>query len=124
MAEDNQNDIALTVRALKKCHILNELVIVSDGKEALTYLFSHEELEKPAVAILDLKLPFISGLEILSKIRENENTRNLPVIILSASIDENDRQKSILLGANDFLCKPIDFNEFVKMVSRICEQWL
>lgn len=124
MAEDNPNDVALTIRALKKCQIQNRLVVASDGKEAITYLFSPEMREKSAVVILDLKLPLIDGLEVLRQIRANENTRHLPVIILSASINENDRQKSIRLGANDFQCKPINFDEFVKLLCQIGAQWL
>ena len=124
VAEDNPNDVALTIRALKKCQIQNRLVVASDGKEAITYLFSPEMREKPAVVILDLKLPLIDGLEVLRQIRANENTRHLPVIILSASIDENDRQKSIRMGANDFQCKPINFDEFVKLLCQIGAQWL
>ena len=124
MAEDNPNDITLMVRALKKCQIQNRLVVVADGKEAITCLLSPEMQEKPAVVILDLKLPLIDGIEVLNQIRANENTRHLPVIILSASIDENDRQKSIQLGANDFQCKPVNFDEFVKLVYKIGAQWL
>ena len=124
IAEDNPNDTTLMVRALRKCQIRNRLVVVSDGKEALAYLFSPEMQEKPAVVILDLKLPFIDGLEVLRRIRADENTRLLPVIIFSASIDEKDRQKSMQLGANDFQCKPINFEEFVKLVCQIGTQWL
>ncbi|MHB1483777.1 MAG: response regulator [Saccharofermentanales bacterium] len=124
MAEDNTNDTALMQRALRKCQKPNKLIVVSNGKDALNYLTSSAENAKPSVIILDLKLPLIDGLEVLRQIRSDESIKHLPVIILSASIDENDRLKSINLGADDFLCKPINFDDFVKMVSRICEQWL
>jgi len=124
MAEDNPNDVALMLRALKKCRIENRLVIVSNGQEALTYLFSTQMEEKPAVIILDLKLPLFDGLEVLRRIRADENTRHLPVIIFSASIDENDRQRSFQHGASDFQCKPINFDDFMKLVNQIRIQWL
>jgi two-component system, response regulator len=124
LAEDNSNDVALTIMALKKIGVENRLVVVPDGREALSFLFSAELQENPAVIIMDLKLPFIDGLEVLRQIRSNENTQLLPVIILSASIDANDRIRSLELGANDFQCKPISFNEFVKLMQQICEQWL
>ena len=124
MAEDNSNDVTLMMRALKKCQIPNSLVVVSDGREALDYLFSPELQELPSVAILDLKLPFIDGLEVLHRIRADERTRHLPVIIFSASIDESDRQMSLQLGADDFICKPINFDEFVNLMCRIVTKWL
>ena len=124
MAEDNSNDVTLMMRALKKCQIPNSLVVVSDGREALDYLFSPELQELPSVAILDLKLPFIDGLEVLHRIRSDERTRHLPVIIFSASIDESDRQMSLQLGADDFICKPINFDEFVNLMCRIVTKWL
>lgn len=124
LAEDNSNDVTLTVMALKKIGINNRLVVVPDGREALSFLLSPELEEQPAVVLMDLKLPFIDGLEVLRQIRANENTRRLPVIILSASIDDHDRVRSIELGANDFQCKPISFNDFVKLMQEICRQWL
>ena len=124
MAEDNPNDITLMIRALKKCRIHNRLIVVSDGKEAITYLFGAGMQEKPAVVILDLKLPFIDGLEVLRRIRAYEKTSHLPVMIFSASIDEKDRQKSMQLGASDFQCKPINFDDFVELVRQIGAQWL
>lgn len=124
LAEDNSDDVALTIRALKKNRIDNRLVVVSDGREAATYLFSPDLKEKPAVMLMDLKLPFTDGLELLRKIRMDDNTKSLPVIILSSSLDDKDRQKSLQLGANDFQCKPINFNEFVTLMEQICQQWL
>ena len=124
LAEDNLNDVALTIRALNKCHIQNRLVVVNDGPEALTYLLSPDLQKRPAVVILDLKLPFIDGFEVLRQIRANTDTQHLPVFILSSSVDENDRLKSMKLGANGYECKPISFNEFVILMHRICWEWV
>ena len=124
LAEDNSNDVALTIKALSKCNIQNRLVVVTDGPEALTYLLSPDLETRPAVVILDLKLPFIDGFEVLRQIRANVNTQNLPVFILSSSVDENDRLKSIKLGANGYECKPISFSEFVILMHRICWEWV
>ena len=124
LAENNSNDVVLTIKALDKCQIHNKLVVVSDGPEALSYLLAPDLLNKPAVVILDLNLPFINGFEVLRQIRADKKTRHLPVFILSSSIDENDRQKSLQLGANGFECKPIRFNEFVDLMQHICGQWI
>jgi two-component system, response regulator len=124
LAEDNANDVALTIRALNKCQIQNRLVVVSDGPEALDYLMAPDLQPLPAVVILDLKLPFVDGFEVLRQIRANPHTQQLPVFILSSSIDDNDRKKSMQLGANGFECKPISFNEFVTLLQRICGAWV
>lgn len=122
LAENNSNDVALTIKALEKCQIQNELVVVSNGAKALSYLLSPDLQKMPAVVILDLKLPFIDGFEVLRQLRANKNTRHLPVFILSSSIDENDRQKSVQLGATGFETKPIRFNEFVDLMKHMCGQ--
>jgi two-component system, response regulator len=124
LVEDNPNDVALTKRALKKCQINNKLVVVSNGKEALDFLFSKDLDEKLAFVLLDLKLPFIDGLEVLRRIREDKNTRLLPVIMLTASIDEKDRKETMRLGANDFQCKPVSFDDFVNLMRQIFSNWL
>lgn len=124
LVEDNSNDVTLTIMALKKIGIKNRLVVVPDGREALLYLMASELKEPPAVVLMDLKLPFVDGIEVLRQIRANEKTQFLPVIILSASIDVNDRARSFEMGANDFQCKPISFNEFVNLMQEICAQWL
>lgn len=124
LAEDNPNDVFLTERALKKCGYMNRMVIVSNGQEAIDYLFALDPGDQPAVILLDLKLPFIDGLEVLRQIRSTERIRLLPVIVLSASVDEKDRQECLRLGANDFQCKPIRFDEFVLFINQICHIWL
>jgi two-component system, response regulator len=90
----------------------------------MDYLFSEVLFEKPAVVLLDFKLPYIDGLEVLRQIREDENMKDLPVIILTASTDEKDRSESLRLGASDFYCKPIRFDEFQQLMKKICSTWL
>jgi CheY-like chemotaxis protein len=124
LAEDNDNDVVLTKRALKKCQLSYDLEVVSDGKQALDFLSSKDLSNMPSVVLLDLKLPLIDGMEILQRIRANENTKLLPVIMLTASVDEKDREKSMRLGANDFQCKPVNFDEFVQLIGQISSKWL
>jgi two-component system, response regulator len=124
LAEDNANDVILTIKALEKCGVSNKLVVVSDGREAVQHLFSAELREKPAVVLLDLKLPFMDGMDILKQIRVHEETRHVPVIIMSASIDEKDRHACLLLGADEFHCKPVSFDDFVQLIRHICQKWL
>jgi CheY-like chemotaxis protein len=119
LAEDNENDVELTKRALKKCKINYRLVVVSNGEEALDFLSLHSINDKPSFVLLDLKLPLIDGLQVLQNIRLNENTKTLPVIILTASVDERDRKESLRLGANDFQCKPVSFDDFVRLIKEI-----
>jgi two-component system, response regulator len=123
LAEDNPDDVALTIRALAKCQVKNRLVVISDGREMINFLLSGLQ-EKPALIMLDLKMPFIDGLEILRTIRASEDTRQLPVVVMTSSIDEKDRQKSLQLGASEFFCKPIIFDEFVALMKQICTRWL
>lgn len=124
LAENDSNDVTLTIKALEKCQIQNELVVVSNGPEALSYLLSPDLLNKPSVVILDVKLPFVDGFEVLRQIRADQNIRHLPVFILSSSFDESDRQKSIQLGASGYAGKPIKFSEFVSLMMLICGQWV
>lgn len=130
LVEDNEDDIALTVRALKKNNIANELIIARDGAEALEYLFregkyagrSNELL--PQVVLLDLKLPKISGLEVLERIRTDGRTQYVPVVVLTSSAEESDLVKSYHLGANSFVRKPVDFNEFIEATRQLGLYWL
>ncbi len=128
MAEDDPNDVVLTEMALRKCQINNRLIVVSDGQEALDFLFSRDKYEgrteQPAVILLDLKLPLINGLEVLRQIRAEERIHLLPVVVLSASIDEKDKKESLRMGANDFQNKPISFDKFVDLIRQICYEWL
>ena len=129
LVEDNEDDIELTVRALEKNRLENELVIARDGTEALDYLFhtgkfegSHDE--PPEVVLLDLKLPGLSGLEVLQRIRADERTRMLPVVILTSSSEDRDIVESYKLGANSFVQKPVDFSEFLEATKQLGMYWL
>lgn len=130
LVEDNPDDAALTVHALETNKIGNSLVIARDGVEALDYLFgtgSHagrNPAEQPAVVLLDLKLPRIDGLEVLRRVRSDERTRLLPVVILTSSNEEEDRIKGYALGANSYVRKPVDFDDFVRAAGQLGLYWL
>jgi CheY-like chemotaxis protein len=130
LVEDNPSDIELTQRALQKGHILNELVIASDGQEALDYLFGTGEYagrdtsDFPALTLLDLKLPKVSGLDVLRKIRSEAATRRMPVVILTSSREEQDMAASYDLGVNSYIRKPVDFGQFVQSVAQLGLYWL
>ncbi len=126
LVEDNPNDIDLTKRALKKANVANEMVIVQDGVEALDYLIGDGNTTKelPVVVLLDLKLPRIDGLEVLRRIRANERTKRLPVVILTSSNLDRDVNTSYDLGANSYVRKPVRFNEFTEAVSKLGIYWL
>jgi two-component system response regulator len=130
LVEDNPDDEALTLRALKKNQILNEVVVAHDGIEALDYLFcegphaSRDPAEMPQVILLDLKLPRMDGFEVLRRIRENPRTRLLPVVILTTSNEELDRVKGYGLGANSYVRKPVEFGEFIQAVKQLGLYWL
>jgi len=130
LVEDNPDDEALTIRALKKNNIGNDLVVVHDGAEALDFLFatgafsSRDINDRPQVILLDLKLPKVDGLEVLRRIRADERTRLLPVVILTSSKEDTDLVKSYSLGANSYVRKPVDFNQFVEAVRNLGLYWL
>jgi two-component system response regulator len=130
LVEDNPSDEELTLRALKKSNILNRVVVVRDGAEALDYLFvrgthaARSTDETPQVVLLDLKLPKIDGLEVLRAIRADERTKLLPVVVLTSSIQEQDVVTSYGLGANSYVRKPVDFTQFVEAVRQLGLYWL
>lgn len=130
LVEDNEDDVELTLRAFRKSKILNEIVVVTDGVEALDYVFatgSHagRNLEaSPAVILLDLKLPKIGGLEVLRRLRADERTRRIPVVMLTSSKEETDILSSYDLGANSFVRKPVDFAQFVDAAQQLGMYWL
>jgi two-component system, response regulator len=130
IVEDNPDDEALTIRALKKNNIGNRLVVARDGAEALDYLFctgSYSERDPrdlPQVILLDLKLPKIDGLEVLKRIRAEPRTSLLPVVILTSSKEEQDLLQSYKNGANSYVRKPVDFNEFLEAARQIGLYWL
>lgn len=130
LVEDNPDDEALTLRALKKNNIANEVVVTRDGVEALDFLFcqgahrGRNPLEKPAVILLDLKLPKVDGLEVLKRLRTDDRTRLYPVVILTSSKEEHDLINGYRLGANSYIRKPVDFNQFVDAVGKLGLYWL
>ncbi len=130
LIEDNTSDIELTRRALEKSRIANELFVAEDGQEALDYLFDSDPLtgqkknEPPALILLDLKLPKVDGLQVLRQIRADERTCRLAVVILTTSSEEDDIAQSYDLGANSYIRKPVDFNQFVEAVQHLGLYWL
>jgi CheY-like chemotaxis protein len=130
LVEDNEDDILLTERAMKKNRITNKLVIARDGAEALDFLFCNgafadrDPLVLPVVILLDLKLPKLDGLEVLKAIRANERTRLLPVIILTSSKEEQDIISCYTNGANSYIRKPVDFNQFIDAIQSLHLYWV
>ena len=130
LVEDNPSDVDLTRRALRKSRIANELVIVGDGAEALDYLFgtgSHagrDLADLPAITLLDLQLPKVSGLDVLRRIRGDARTRRLPVVILTSSREDVDVGSGYDLGVNSYVVKPVDFYQFQQAIDQIGLYWL
>lgn len=130
LVEDNPKDEELTMRALEKSNVMNPVVVVRDGAEALDYLFArgayaNRALEPlPQVVLLDLKLPKLDGLDVLRAIRADDHTKFLPVVILTSSREEQDLTASYSLQANSYVRKPIDFNQFVEAVRQLGLYWL
>ena len=130
LVEDNVQDEMLILRALNKIHLANTVNVVRDGQQAVDYLFGEGEFadragaELPAVVLLDIGLPRLSGLEVLVRLRKNKHTLLLPVVILTSSDEEDDRTKSYENGANSFVRKPLDFAEFAETVARLGVYWL
>jgi two-component system response regulator len=130
LIEDNSSDIGLTRRAFEKSHIANELVVVEDGQAALDYLFGSDPVtgqklnELPALILLDLKLPKVDGLQVLRRIRADEHTSRLAVVILTTSSEEQDIAQSYDLGANSYIRKPVDFKQFAEAIQHLGLYWL
>jgi two-component system response regulator len=130
LVEDNPDDVKLTERALNKAHVLNKLVVAKDGAEALDYLFGtgnwadRDLSTMPQVVLLDLKLPKIDGLEVLRRIRADRHTKLLPVVILTSSKEEKDIISRYAMGANSYIRKPVNFNQFADSVRQLGLYWL
>ena len=130
LIEDNSDDEKLTLRALKKRHISNRVIVARDGAEALDWLFlrgSHANRDpalRPQIVMLDLNLPKISGLDVLRAIRGDPRTQTLPVVVLTSSNEDRDLIESYQLGANSYVCKPVEFVEFTEAVSKLGVYWL
>jgi two-component system, response regulator len=130
LVEDNSRDEALTRRALKKSNIVNEVVVARDGVEALDYLFGtgthagQDMTVRPQLILLDLKLPKLNGLQVLQRIRSDERTKRLPVVVFTSSSEEEDMIKSYDLGANSYVRKPVDFEHFLEATKQLGLYWL
>lgn len=130
LVEDNPNDAELTIRALKKNKIANNIVHVQDGEEALHFLFGTDEFSNqeingtPKLILLDLKLPKVSGIEVLQKIKKDEKTKTIPVVVLTSSKEERDIIDSYNLGVNSYIVKPVDFDKFMEAVKEVGLYWL
>ncbi len=126
LVEDNPDDIALTLRALKNFGVANEIVVVNDGAEAIARLLSEGQGAPlaPTVILLDLKLPKVSGLEVLKRLRADERTKLLPIVVLTSSDEEKDLIQSYKLGANSYVRKPVDFSQFAEAVRQLGLYWL
>jgi two-component system response regulator len=130
LIEDNLDDVELTLHALKKNNIKNEVTVISDGAEAVEYLLctgkysSRNIKDPPTIILLDLKLPRLDGIEILRRLRANEFTKFIPVVVLTSSKEEQDIVNSYSFGANSYVRKPVDFNQFAEAVSHLGLYWL
>lgn len=130
LVEDNPHDAEMTIRALKKVNLANRLIHVKDGAEALDFIFSRGAFSerslynKPKVILLDIKMPKVDGIEVLKQIKSNENTRTIPVVIMTSSKEEQDIITSYDLGVNSYVVKPVDFEGFAKAVSELGFYWL
>ncbi len=130
LVEDNPDDVELTLRALQQYHIKNQIMVVRDGAEALDYLFAtgayadRDTSAMPTVVILDLKLPKVNGLEVLQRMRADERTKLVPVVILTSSKEERDMVNGYKFGANSYVRKPVDFTQFVEAAQQLGLYWL
>jgi CheY-like chemotaxis protein len=130
LVEDNLQDAELTIRALRKSNITNELIHLKDGAEALDFIFGRGKFsgrdvnQKPKVILLDLKMPKVGGIEVLEKIKENESTKKIPVVILTSSKEDPDVRTCYKLGANSYIVKPVEFDNFSKAVSDLGLYWM
>ena len=123
LIEDNPDDVALTRRALKKANVLNDVTVAKDGAEALDLLLGENRIE-PGMILLDLKLPKVGGLEVLKHLRADARTKLLPIVILTSSKEDSDVISGYSLGANSYVRKPVDFNQFADAVQKLGLYWL
>lgn len=130
LVEDNMGDAELTIRAFKKDHLSNKIVHLENGAEALDYLFakgvySHRNIQDvPNVILLDLNMPLVNGIEVLERIKGDERTRKIPVIVLTSSREDPDIEKCYSLGVNSYVVKPVEFDKFVKAVGDLGLYWV
>jgi two-component system, response regulator len=129
LVEDNPQDVELTMRALKKHHVVNSIFVVTDGQEALDFLYcrekySHLNCNLPKVIFLDIKLPKLNGLEVLRTIKSDERLHHVPVVMLTSSVEDPDIKAAYELGANSYVVKPVDFENFSETINKLGMYWL
>jgi CheY-like chemotaxis protein len=130
LVEDNPDDVELTVRALRKSNFTNPIRVLRDGAEALDYLFGNAADGRPNMAtvpvvmLLDLKMPKVNGVEVLQKVKSDPNTKTIPVVVLTSSREDRDLHETYKLGANSYIVKPVDFEQFNRAVNQIGMYWL
>jgi two-component system response regulator len=124
LIEDNPDDAGLAIHALKKINLANSLLHLHDGEEALIYLFSSELTGIPKVILLDLKMPKVDGIEVLRRLKSDEQRKIIPVVVLTSSKEDTDILESYKLGVNAYIVKPVDYDKFVKAISEIGMFWL
>src|ERR671924_724941 len=130
LVEDNKDDEALTLHALKKYNVTNKVHVVRDGAEALEFIFctdryAHRRMtDRPKVILLDIKLPLVDGLEVLKRVKEDARTRTIPVVMLTSSREERDLLESYRLGVNSYITKPVDFDQFTEAARTLGMYWL
>jgi len=130
MVEDNPNDEELTLHELRKYHLANRIQVVRDGQEALDYVFctgrysDRQITDQPSVILLDIKLPLVDGLEVLRRIKKDDRTRTIPVVMLTSSREERDLVESYRLGVNSYIVKPVDFDQFKESARTLGMYWL
>jgi two-component system response regulator len=123
LVEDNPDDAELAIRALRKSNLANHLLHLYDGEEALEFLFN-EKNGKPKIVLLDLKMPKVDGIEVLRRLKANERTRSIPVVMLTSSKEDRDIIETYQLGVNAYIVKPVDFEQFGKAVTQLGMFWL
>jgi two-component system, response regulator len=124
LVEDNPDDAGMTLRALKKHHLSNHVLHLRDGEEALNFLFSRELSHFPKLILLDIKMPKVDGIEVLKRIKEDDELKVIPVVLLTSSKEDRDILESYKLGVNAYIVKPVDFEKFVVAVSEVGYFWL
>jgi len=124
LVEDNPDDAGLTIHALKKHNMANNLLHLHDGEEALAYLFSQELTQIPRVILLDLKMPKVDGIEVLRKLKSDDRRKIIPVVVLTSSKEDRDILETYKLGVNAYVVKPVDFDKFAKAIAEIGFFWL